>query len=229
MALTPLTNRQIKGDHRFSDKQRAFVRRYLIHHDATKAAIEAGYKKTSAYQTGAKLLKTKVIQTAIGKQELKIEKEWKIEARDVLQQLYYCLTRDASDFADSTGKLITDVSKLNARARASINAIEQEVTTLYDREGNESGQRVKTKLRLVPKEEAIRMAMTHKGMFLKPEADGEKKYEIDWEKIRPQDRLDEVEAEVEWVDLKGRLKAPPPGLIEVTLERPSYQIDEFES
>jgi phage terminase small subunit len=48
-----------------NDKQRAFVREYLIDRNATQAAIRAGYSEKTAYSIGQRLLKKVEVAEAI--------------------------------------------------------------------------------------------------------------------------------------------------------------------
>ncbi|MFZ9343493.1 MAG: terminase small subunit [Candidatus Nanopelagicaceae bacterium] len=161
---------------KLTDKERAFIAEYQVDYNATRAAKAAGYSEKTAQVTGAKLLSKPHIARAIGaSQQAKIEK-LELSAEEVLKQLYYCVTRSAKDFCDEEGKIITDVSKLNARACATIDGIEQDV--YFDNEGN---QHVKTKLKLVPKASAMDMAMKHKGLFAPTKI--ESKSVLNWDAI----------------------------------------------
>lgn len=150
---------------RLTDKQREFIEQYLIHRDASKAAKAAGYKPSNAAQQGAKLINHPIIKRVIGVRERKHAEELDLKSSDVLLQLYYCITRNAGDFCDEDGKIITDVRFLNERARASIDGIEQDVKVIYGADGEIAGEQIKTKLKLVPKAHAIDMGMKHKGLF----------------------------------------------------------------
>ena len=72
-----------------------------------------------------------------------------------------------NDFINpETGELL-DLNNLTVRAKESIDGIEQEVTILKNRDGEEIGTRVKTKLKLVPKISAMDMFMKHLGGYEK--------------------------------------------------------------
>lgn len=101
-----------------------------------------------------------------------------IQQHEVIQQLWYGLTRKLSDFVDEdSGKLITDIDSLNERAQACVDGIEQTVTVHKD--GTEE---IKTKLKITPKSSYVDMAMKHKGLFT-PEM-VEQVIKIDYDKLQ---------------------------------------------
>ena len=145
-----------------TDQQWRFVQEYIVHWNGAESARIAGYANPGV--ASSKLLKNPTIQRYIASEKMKILKSTGIRAEEAIMQLWYALTRTAEDFADEEGKLITDVSQLNARARASIDGIEQTVTT-YTTSDGDVREEIKTKLKLIPKAQAIDMAMKHKGLF----------------------------------------------------------------
>ena len=189
-----MSSRRTNGDGEdLNDKERLFVAEYLHDSNGKRAAIAAGYSETSAHNRACILLKKSSVRMAIKTRQDKLIRKVGIRNEDALRQLLFTLTRDALDYCDpETGKLITDVRLLPERARASINGIEQEITIINDRDGNQIGERVKTKLRLVPKEKAIEMAMNHKGLFRQgPGTDG--KFEVDWAAIHRDTEVNPVD------------------------------------
>jgi len=147
-----------------SDRQQRFVREYLVSLNATDAARKAGYAHPDV--AAAKLMKHKQVSMAIAASTKNLSKKYEIGAETVIEQLAYVLTRTATDFVGKDDKLLP-VSKMNNRAQACIDGFEQDVTTYRDREGNVTGELVKTKIKLASKVSAIDMAMKHKGLFLK--------------------------------------------------------------
>jgi phage terminase small subunit len=166
---------------KLTDKQREFINQYLIHRDSTKAAKAAGYKPGNASQQGAKLMSNPIINRVIGVRERKHGEEQDLKGSDVILQLFYCVTRNARDYVDEDGKIVTNVNELNDRACAAIDGIEQDVRIIYGPDGEIVGEQIKTKLKLVPKASAIDMAMKHKGLF-DPEIEREA-LELPWDKL----------------------------------------------
>lgn len=177
---------------KLSDRQRRFVMEYCVDCKAGEAARRAGYTGATSVTAG-RLLANPVIKSAIAKRQMFLAQGFTVKSKDVLRQLIYALTRDALDFCDKeTGLIITDIRKLPPRARACIDGVEQEVTVLHDSKGHPIGQRVKTKLKLVPKAKAIEMAMQHKGLF-KPTNASSEKVDVDWDKISADNQTNPVD------------------------------------
>lgn len=182
---------------KLTGRQRRFVMEYCVDGNGNAAARRAGYQGNVSVAV-SKLLNNPVVKAAIAKRQMYLAKDLTVKSKDVLKQLIYALTRDAMDFCDKeTGQMITDIRRLPPRARACIDGVEQEVTVLHDSKGQPIGQRVKTKLKLVPKAKAIEMAMEHKGLF-KPNNGATEKVEVDWDAISQDNQsnpIDEIIAD----------------------------------
>lgn len=72
---------------RLTPKQAAFVREYMIDLNATQAAIRAGYKAKTAYQTGAENLRKPQIQKAIQEQRKAAEEKCTVTVEWILSQI----------------------------------------------------------------------------------------------------------------------------------------------
>lgn len=161
---------------KLSLKELRFVSEYLACMDPCVAAVKAGYSKPM----GKKLLANPIIAKMIAYEDQKTCEKLELSREEILLQLYYCVTRNAADFCDEDGKIITDVRFLSERARNTIDSIEQDV--YYDMEGN---QCLKTRLKLVPKATALDMAMKHKGLFAPQQVDLalSNRPVLDWSKL----------------------------------------------
>lgn len=185
MAKTELIDRSPnKSDQdKLTDKQWSFIDHYMVSKNATQAAKAAGYKPANAAQQGAKLLKNRIIKRIIGVREKKQVERLELTSDEVLLQLFYCITRTARDFVDDSGKIITNVNQLNDRACAAIDGIDQEVQYAYSPEGEVVGERIKTKLKLVPKAASIDMGMKHKGLFEFGQGGGGQTQALPWDDL----------------------------------------------
>ncbi|MCK9569356.1 terminase small subunit [Candidatus Pacearchaeota archaeon] len=182
----------VRGEDGLTDKAMMFVAEYLVDFDATRAAIAAGYSKKTASVKGCQLLKKPDIIRVVKQFQKEDLAKCQLTREEILLQLYYCATRSASDFCDENGRIITDVHRLDKRAQNTIDGIEQTVS--YDQEGNEV---VRTKLRLVPKAEAINMALKHMGLYAPDKHDVTIAPGLDFNKLAKEDRPpDEIEAEL---------------------------------
>lgn len=146
-------------------KEKLFVVEYLARCNAKEAAIRAGYSPKTAKVQGAKLLKKPLIEHAIYNLSGKISKKYELEREEILQQLAYCATRSGADFVDDKGRLIDNILELPERAQQAIDSIKQRVKRYTDPTTGELVEEVHTEMRLVPKANALRMAMEHKGLF----------------------------------------------------------------
>jgi len=68
-------------------KQAAFVREYMIDLNATQAAIRAGYKEKTAYQTGAENLRKPQIQQAIQELHKAAEEKCAVTVEWILSEI----------------------------------------------------------------------------------------------------------------------------------------------
>jgi len=148
----------------------------MVDHKPKAAAIRAGYSPKTADVKAQQLLKNPIIKAALGKLERLDVEKLELDRHEVLRQLYYCVTREARDFVDENGKLVTDVNKLPQRAQCAVDGIEQEIH--YDSEGNEY---IKTKYKLVSKAAVLDMAMKHKGLFAPDQQ--EVRHVLDWDAL----------------------------------------------
>jgi len=69
-----------------NEKQEKFAQAYLIYHNATEAAREAGYATASAYNQGYRLLQNQLVQERI--EELGNELETSVDVIDEIESQY---------------------------------------------------------------------------------------------------------------------------------------------
>lgn len=81
-------------------KQKAFAREYTKDHNATQAAIRAGYTKHTAGITGHKLLKNSNIQAEIQEKEQKVTDKFTMTHDEVLAELQRVAQIDLQDCVD---------------------------------------------------------------------------------------------------------------------------------
>ena len=162
-----------KGSARMTDKKLKFIKAYLTNgYDLREAAKAAGYSDGSY----GWLMKDKTIKKILEDLNLENVDHLKLTKELVLRQLFYCISREIDDFLDEEGKLITDLQKLPERAKASVDTIKQDVYV------KKNGQQIiKTEVKLVPKLQAIELAMKHKGMFAAEQS--EVTLRVDWDNL----------------------------------------------
>ena len=93
-------------------KQAAFVSEYMIDHNATQAAIRAGYSKRTARQQAVELLANADVQQAIQAAELSAQQRNAITVDDLLSEL-----EDARQLAKGEGQASAMVSATMSKAK----------------------------------------------------------------------------------------------------------------
>lgn len=83
---------------RFTVKEKAFIKYYVIYGIGTTAAKKAGYSLKTAYSTAHKLLKKPKIIKAIEDAEKKRLEDLSIDTQEILHQYYNLATADINDY-----------------------------------------------------------------------------------------------------------------------------------
>ena len=95
---------------KLTDKQKEFVRQYLVDLNATQAAIRAGYSMKTAYRQGADLLQKTSIREAIEKAQAKRAQRVEVTQDYVLSNLVEVVERtmQRAPVMDRKGEQVTD-------------------------------------------------------------------------------------------------------------------------
>lgn len=128
--------------------------------NGTQAAITAGYSKKIAGVTATKVLQDPRAQKFLKQLMTERAKRYGEQLDEVLVQLWFVCTRDVREYVDEKTGLIKKLSDMPLRERSAIEGIE--VVESFDKFGQKT---VKTKLKLVPKNPAMDMAMKHRGLY----------------------------------------------------------------
>lgn len=177
---------------RLTDRERRFVLEYLLDYNGKRAAIAAGYSKKVAHVTASKLLRKSKIARAIGRLQRDDVERLELRRDEIIKHLYYAVTRDPLDIYDADGEVLP-LDEMSERARACIDSIDRKVTYRKGKNGR-TYKTVETHVRLVPKAQALDMAMKHKGLFA-PDQHEHIIGPFDWNALiqRGDPRLDPVE------------------------------------
>ena len=70
-----------------NEKQRRFAQEYSVDHNATAAAVRAGYAESRARQTGHEMLQKPEVKQLVAKLDSEKRAELGIDGKDALQQL----------------------------------------------------------------------------------------------------------------------------------------------
>ena len=95
---------------KLTDKQKEFVRQYLVDLNATQAAIRAGYSMKTAYRQGADHLQKTSIREAIEKAQAKRARRVEVTQDYVLSNLVEVVERtmQRAPVTDRKGEQVTD-------------------------------------------------------------------------------------------------------------------------
>jgi phage terminase small subunit len=144
-------------------KQRAFVAAYLKDHNATQAAITAGYSERTAKQQGSMLLKQPEIKAEIDKRMTKLVNRLEITAERVLQERARLAFFDPRRMfrEDGTPKAVTELDDDTAAAVAGL-----DIEDLYSGRG-ESRKHIGNvlKYKLADKGASLTALEKHLGLY----------------------------------------------------------------
>lgn len=128
-----------------NEQQKIFVHRYLVHFNATKACLEAGYcskNPKNAEKYGHKLLKNPVVQEYLQKKVKEIHKKNIVEAEFVLQKFVNIADLDILDIYDEDGN-VKNIKDIPEKVRKCISSIDVDVLT---EDGHKVGYSKKVKI-----------------------------------------------------------------------------------
>lgn len=115
-----------------NDKQKAFVKEYLIDLNATQAAIRVGYSAKTAYSQGQRLLKHVEVSEALAtakeerSQRVQVDADWVLQKAVELHQR--CVADDDKTNERQTLDLIgkhVDVGAYEERIRQDVNVVDR--------------------------------------------------------------------------------------------------------
>jgi phage terminase small subunit len=142
---------------RLTDRQERFVREFLIDGNAGRAAIRAGYSRNSAYQIGHQNLRKLQIRKRIEALQSIRNQAAQVSAAKVLEELCYIAFSDIREVRfTADGHLDSRNAHETARAIAQLE---------IDRTETKDGPRIKSKVRLYDKRQALVSLMEHFGLL----------------------------------------------------------------
>lgn len=86
-----------------TDKQKIFVNEYVVDFNATRAAIKAGYSKSSARQIATTMLSKDYIREAINKVINELNEQCNIKREKIINEIASIAFDDISNYADFSG------------------------------------------------------------------------------------------------------------------------------
>lgn len=141
---------------KLTDKQKKFVKEYLIDLNATQACIRAGYSPKTAMEQGYQLLQKTSVQEAIAKAMAERSKRTGISQDRVIQELARIAFVKITDVVDSDGEINTNASDDDLACIES-----------YKVEDSDSvnGSSSKREVKLASKIKALELLGKHVGMW----------------------------------------------------------------
>lgn len=150
---------------KLTEKQKAFVREYLVDLNATQAAIRAGYSEKTARQAGHRMLTNVDIQQAIQSALQKREQKLEITQQSVVNELAKIGFANMADYmrVGPGGDPVLDFSKLTRDQSAALSEVTVEDFT--DGRGDDARDVRRVKFKLADKRAALVDIGRHLGMF----------------------------------------------------------------
>ena len=138
---------------RFTPMQRLFIEAYLIHKNATKAAIAAGFSERSANNQGTRLMANDAIRAEIEARLTSTFDRYAITSDRIIRELALIGFGNIDDFVavQDDGSLVVDFGTATREQMASLKSIEIDERTI---DGAAAGVR-KIKISLSDKRQAL--------------------------------------------------------------------------
>lgn len=122
---------------KFTDKQVAFMKEYVVDHNATRAAIAAGYSKKGAKTRGSELLANSNVREMILKVTTAIAKKCEVTAEDVIRETRNIAFSNMLDYMsiDDQGQPFLDLSRINRDTGSVIKKFKTKKTVRFGKDG----------------------------------------------------------------------------------------------
>lgn len=152
----------------FTPKQRLFIKNYVIHKNASKAAIEAGYSKKCARQIGRQNLTKVYIAEAIEKLLKVLEYKAEVTAERVIKEIAILAFADSKDFfyIDEDGqKVARRLDEIPEGMTRAIESISEDRVIRENPDGSQIIVHDKVKYKLHSKPRSLEMLCKHLGLY----------------------------------------------------------------
>ena len=149
-------------------KQELFVQAYLVSHNGTQSAIQAGYSKKSASQTASRLLVDGKVQEAIRARGAAALEKLEVTEDMVLQELAAIAFSNIKKYvtwdADAGELIVKSSEDIPDALAAAIESIDEQVLESKNKDGSRIYTRTKRKVKLYPKLEALKTLAEYLGL-----------------------------------------------------------------
>jgi phage terminase small subunit len=157
-----------------SAREQAFVQAFLVHNDATKAAIEAGYSPKTAPQIGYQLTRRPRVAAAIEAGRARIAEKYRISAERTLEEM---ATIGYSDIRNYTidGQPIADWLQLTPdapkNAMRAVKKVKRTVRNVRPRDGTDPYTELETEVEFWNKDSQLKHLGDYQKLFKENRAD----------------------------------------------------------
>lgn len=152
-------------------KQQRFVQEYLIDHNATQAAIRAGYSARTAEQGGAQLLRNIKVRGEINKREVQLVEKTTIDQEWLDERYRRIADADIGRAFNPDGSL-KPLHEMDEETRFAISGVEVETTLARGSDGDGGAVLTRTaKIKSWDKLKALDALAKNRGYFPKESKD----------------------------------------------------------
>ena len=109
--------RRLNGHSTLNDKQLRFIEEFVVDHNATQAAVRAGYSSRSARQIGNSLLMKHDVAGEVVKRQKELAKNCHISAERTLKEVAQIAYAPLPEWSRSSHKLAGKIAALNTLCR----------------------------------------------------------------------------------------------------------------
>lgn len=149
------------------DKRQRFAEEYLVDHNATQAAIRAGYSPRTAKQQGSRLLTNADVLALIDAGNARASERSGITKERVLAELALLAFSDIGHYKVDDAGNVTLAAGAPEHARRAISSVKRRIRV--DEEGNSTTE---VEIKLWDKPGPLKLAGRHVGLFFdKPDID----------------------------------------------------------
>lgn len=154
--------------HELNARQGAFVREYGKDHNATQAAVRAGYSKKTARQAGSRLLTLSSIKSALRARGAAALAKMEVTEDMVLQELAAIAFSNIEDYVewdkDAGALVVKSSAEIPRHLAAAIQDIDEQVLISSNKDGSRIYERTKRKVKLHSKLEALKLLAEYLGV-----------------------------------------------------------------
>lgn len=147
-----------------AERRKAFVQAYLTNnHNATRAAITAGYSPKTAYSAGERLLRDVEVSRELAEAARAVSDKVELSTAETLLELKHIATSDLRRYYRADGR-IADPTEWDEAMAAAVSSIEMDHVVVR------TGKRTRivpvvSKIKFWSKTEALNIAFKHQGLF----------------------------------------------------------------